>query len=208
MNIQRNESENSLVAKLWAGMKVKELAVFADQNKKELLNVARKYGIVTPGASILVLSDLDAVRGLASLLVYFLSCVCVGTYIFMQYLKHGIEPSEKALPDVYGTYKKQLDEKQKQEDNRVAQKVQRVIGWWQSRKGWYDRDFSSILKEKHRANWCAPYCIPVGVGFLANGFVQKGNDNARRESQGLLCELRAPCSPSRARSSHRKDDRS
>lgn len=70
MNVQRNENENGLVAKLWAGMKVKELAVFAEQNKKELLNVARKYGIVTPGASILVLSDLDAVRVLLTLCLF------------------------------------------------------------------------------------------------------------------------------------------
>lgn len=67
---------------------------------------------------------------------------------------------------MYGTYKKQLDEKQKQEDNRVAQKIQRVIGWWQSRKGWYDRDFSSILKEKHRANWCVN--VEMRAILLAN----------------------------------------
>lgn len=62
VSISTNPSENSLIAKIWAGMKVKELAVFPEKNKDELLAVARKYGIVTPGASILVLSDAEAVR--------------------------------------------------------------------------------------------------------------------------------------------------
>lgn len=62
VTVSNNKSENSLVAKIWAGMKVKELSVFAEQNKQQLLDVGRKYGIITPGASILVLSTLDAVR--------------------------------------------------------------------------------------------------------------------------------------------------
>jgi hypothetical protein len=62
VTIAATKAEDGLIAKLWAGMKVKELSLFAEKNKPELLAVARKYGIVTPGASILVLSDAAAVR--------------------------------------------------------------------------------------------------------------------------------------------------
>ena len=59
-----------LVPRLWAQRKVAELAVLAEEHDDELLALGRRFGIVTPGASLLVLETLE------------------------QHLEHGVEPAK------------------------------------------------------------------------------------------------------------------
>lgn len=51
----------TVVPRLWAQRKVAELSIFADENKEKLLEIGRRFGFVTPGASLLVLTDLSQV---------------------------------------------------------------------------------------------------------------------------------------------------
>jgi len=122
---------SNVVPRLWAQQKVGELSIFPEQNKEKLIDLGRKYGFVTSGASLLVLSTVE------------------------QYLKHGIEPSADGLPEVLKAFKAKKAEEKKAEESRVSSKLSTVEGWWKNRISWWNQDFSSAQKELMKKKWWA-----------------------------------------------------
>lgn len=110
-------SETGLVSRFWAQHKVAELAVFAERYKDELLHLGRRYGLVTPGASLLVLETLD------------------------QHLEHDVEPpaSRPGLREAWHARKAAIKAQEKEE---IQAKLERVIALWKTRDEWWERDFT------------------------------------------------------------------
>jgi hypothetical protein len=113
---QADAVAGDLVARLWAQQRVAELSVFPERNHDALLSLGRRYSLVTPGTSLLVLESVG------------------------QYLEHGIEPpaSRAALR---AEYQRRVQERQAVEKRKQADKLQRVIGMWEQRLAWWQREF-------------------------------------------------------------------
>jgi Ca-activated chloride channel family protein len=105
-----------LAPRLWAQRKVEELAVLAEEHDDELLALGRRFGIVTPGASLLVLETLE------------------------QHLEHGVEPakSRRALREAY---LKRVAERRALAEESKKDKLERVVAMWRERVSWWERKF-------------------------------------------------------------------
>jgi len=110
-------SATGLVPRFWAQQEVSELSVLPDLDSARMLALGRRYGIVTPGASLLVLETLE------------------------QHLEHDVEPpaSRPELHAAWLTWRRDTDAGK--ETDRVA-KVEQVAAWWQARTEWWNTDFS------------------------------------------------------------------
>eukprot|EP01125_Pyxidicula_operculata_P000368 TRINITY_DN1040_c0_g5_i1.p1 TRINITY_DN1040_c0_g5~~TRINITY_DN1040_c0_g5_i1.p1 ORF type:complete len:1086 (+),score=246.93 TRINITY_DN1040_c0_g5_i1:143-3259(+) len=108
-----------IIPRLWAQQMVDYHTVEDQEDKKEkILNLGRKYGIVTPGSSLLVLTT------------------------FEQYKQHKIEPSAELLPEVHKSWKQTVTEEKKNEEQKKQTKLDKLWSWWSSRTEWYNRTFS------------------------------------------------------------------
>lgn len=110
-------SETGLVPRFWAQSEVSELAVLPDRDDAALLALGRRYGIVTPGASLLVLETLE------------------------QYIEYDVEPP-RSREEIHAAWHRRRSEvRQITEDTRKA-KVEEVVAMWQARVEWWETDFS------------------------------------------------------------------
>jgi hypothetical protein len=111
-----------LVARSWAGQEVQALAVI-DAESPRILELAREHGIVTPGASLLVLETLE------------------------QHLEHGIEPAP-SRSELLRQYR-QAHERQKADDAGARSRhLEHVVALWRARVRWWQTDHSPSLAAK------------------------------------------------------------
>ncbi len=110
-------SDTGLVPRYWAQRKVHELAIFEGRNESELLALGRRYGLVTPGTSLLVMETLE------------------------QYLEHDIEPpaSRPELREAWRAHKAVIE--QATEDVRQT-KLDQIAILWKQRVAWWETDFT------------------------------------------------------------------
>ena len=111
-----------LVPRFWAARRVQELALLPERNHDELLALGQRFGVVTPGASLLVLETLQ------------------------QYVEHGIEPPANR-PAMREAYLKQSAERGARQAETKKEKLSRVIALWQQRVAWWHREFPQGLPE-------------------------------------------------------------
>ena len=107
--------EGHLVARAWAGEQTRALAV-TEPDAPAILELARRHGVVTAGASILVLDTLE------------------------QHLEHGITPaaSRKELHRQYVTAR----ERTRRDDRDTRHRhVLQVIELWNARVRWWETDW-------------------------------------------------------------------
>ena len=116
-------SGTGLVPRFWAQNQVTELSVMPDPDKAALLALGRRYGIVTPGASLLVLETLE------------------------QHIEHDVEPPQ-SRPELYaGWHRHKSSLRQITSDDR-ATKVEEVVTMWAARVEWWETDFSGWERNK------------------------------------------------------------
>lgn len=106
-----------LVARQWAQQKVNELAVFPDQNYQALLEIGKKYGLVTPATSLIVLENLD------------------------QYVEHEIQPPA-SLKKMQANYNRLMAERTQQQKRETQEKLSRIIELWEQRVAWWKKKFA------------------------------------------------------------------
>ena len=106
----------NLLARLWAQQKVQVLAAFPKQNEKSLVELGKKYGLVTPGTSLLVLERLE------------------------QYVEHQIPPPS-SLTAMRADYDRLMAERADATKVEEASKLQRILGMWQERVDWWSTKF-------------------------------------------------------------------
>ncbi len=105
-----------VVARAWAGRMVEELAVFPDRNEAAMAELGRRFGLVTPVTSLIVLETVQ------------------------QYLEHQIEPPA-TWPEMREQYLAGLEARKGRERQQRTAKVDRVLAWWKERVSWWEREF-------------------------------------------------------------------
>lgn len=113
---QAGAARTGLVPRFWAQQKVSELSVFPERNHDELLRLGRRFSLVTPGTSLLVLETVE------------------------QYLEHRITPP-KSRRRVYEEYLKRTAERDAAEKKVKEAKVARVLEMWERRLRWWETEF-------------------------------------------------------------------
>jgi Ca-activated chloride channel family protein len=106
----------TLLGRLWAQRRIAALLVAPQTNHDALLDLGRRFGIVTPGASLLVLERVE------------------------QYVEHHVEPpaSQPALREEYG--RRVAQERLVARKSR-EQKLDQVAALWQARVSWWQSEY-------------------------------------------------------------------
>jgi len=104
------------VALTWAQARAEALGLFPERNEEALLALGRRFGLVTPATSILVLETLA------------------------QHLEHGVEPAA-SRPALRAQYLARAAERavRQRADDRAA--LEAVVAAWQDRVAWWERRF-------------------------------------------------------------------
>jgi Ca-activated chloride channel homolog len=110
---------SGLVPRFWAQHKLAELQLAPERNRAELLALGRKFGLVTPGTSLLVLETLD------------------------QYVRHGVEPPA-SLPALRDEYRRRVDAQAQEQNVKQRDKLERVVALWEERVRWWDMEFRPL----------------------------------------------------------------
>jgi Ca-activated chloride channel homolog len=108
--------EGNLLRKLWAQKKLADLMVFQENNKKEILELGKTHGLVTPYTSLIVLESLA------------------------QYIEHRIAPP-RSLPKMRIDYMKAIDTVEVQRKKTEQDKLSSVRKMWRKRVAWWLKDF-------------------------------------------------------------------
>jgi hypothetical protein len=127
---QAGAGTSGLVAHVWAQQKVDELALQPERNHDELLALGRRFGIVTPGTSLLVLERLD------------------------QYLRYGIEPpaSRAAMRE---QYRQSVATRDRDVAQRKVAKLDQVVASWQEHVQWWQLEFKPRPAPKKQMGFAA-----------------------------------------------------
>ena len=113
---QSEAADGRLVPRLWAEARIAELSVAPERNHDELLGLGRRFGIVTPGASLLVFERLE------------------------QYVEHHVEPP-RSLPRLREAYLSRIADEQRRFAVKRGDKLEQVVGMWNARVAWWRREF-------------------------------------------------------------------
>jgi len=124
--------------------------------------LGRRFGIVTPEASLLVLETVE------------------------QYVQHGIEPP-RTRPQVRAEYLRRMEGQRIAEKRKEADKLGRVIAMWSSRVDWWQREFkyeATVRPPLPRDEVAAPEeVVPRGVvGGVVGGLPDAAASLARASS--------------------------
>jgi Ca-activated chloride channel homolog len=108
--------QGDLLARFWAQKKVMQLAMFPKRNQQKLVELGKRYGLVTPGTSLIVLERLE------------------------QYVEHEIAPP-KTLPEMRNEYMRTMDARMANKKQEDKSKLEAIIALWQKRIDWWKKDF-------------------------------------------------------------------
>jgi Ca-activated chloride channel family protein len=118
-------AHGALLAGVWAAQRVNQLAVRADTNEDELLALGRRFGIVSPATSLLVLENLD------------------------QYVRHDIEPPA-SQPDLRRQWRERKTTLAQEEKQKRDSKLRRVLAMWRERVTWWGKRYEVRPDFKYR----------------------------------------------------------
>ena len=110
----------------WAQKRVDALSALADRHRDELHALGRRFGIVTPGTSLIVLETLD------------------------QHIQHAVEPPA-SRPALLAEYRRVAADRDAVTGRRRADKIESVVEMWEERVAWWERRFTydpASLKKK------------------------------------------------------------
>jgi len=112
-------ASGDLLRRFWAQKKIADLSIFMDKNEKEITSVGKRYGIVTPGTSLIVLEN------------------------FNQYLDHEIPPPV-TLPEMRKNYFDAIERKAEIKKEEVDQRITAILPMWNNRVAWWNTEFSTV----------------------------------------------------------------
>ncbi len=120
---RKTAAAGTLVASVWAARRVAWLSVHAGANEEELLALGRKFGIVSPATSLIVLETLE------------------------QYVRNEIEPPA-SLPEMRRQWSDAIEAQGKKFREERASKLVRVVKMWDERVKWWETKFDPAAKPK------------------------------------------------------------
>jgi tetratricopeptide (TPR) repeat protein len=170
-------AEGDLFRRFWAQSRVTELQTFPKRNEKEIVALGKRYGLVTPGTSLIVLDNVN------------------------QYIEHRIEPPKSMAKwrEQYAAAVEKTDMAAKKEDSA---KIDRVVALWNKRMEWLNREFKypKDLKYKEKDGDKEG---PEGAAAGANGVVTRTVGQAAAASAphapARQAPVAAPAAPRTAR---------
>lgn len=109
--------DGRLLATAWGAARALRLAPQAERNEDELLELGRRFGLVSPATSLLVLESLD------------------------QYLRHEVEPPAM-LAEMRRQWHEARSRVMKEQAIAKASKLESVVAMWQTRVAWWEQKVS------------------------------------------------------------------
>jgi len=109
-------ADSDFIARYWAASKIDELLISPDDHQQEIRELGRRYSIVTPGTSLIVLERLE------------------------QYVEHRIRPPA-SLPELRSAYDQQMEEIAAIEETKEVGKLERIVALWQKQVAWWETRF-------------------------------------------------------------------
>ena len=116
-------SDTGLVPRFWAQRKVEHMMVAPELDRDRLLAVGRRYGIVTPETSLLVLETLE------------------------QHIEHNIEPPE-SRPQLRERWLAHQSQTQKRQERAQTPRIEQLVSLWRHRQKWWKTDFSNWRQKR------------------------------------------------------------
>lgn len=123
---RQQATQTGLVPRFWAQQKVNDLSALPEPDRDALLALGRRYGIVTPGASLLVLDTLE------------------------QHIEHNVRPPA-TRPEMRTAWDARLQAKQQTEDDAAASHLETIVAQWAERVEWWNTDWSTRANEPPKA---------------------------------------------------------
>ncbi len=118
--------EGQTLATAWAAARVNQLSPRAEQFEDDLLALGRKYGLVSPATSLIVLESLD------------------------QWVRHEIEPPA-SLPELREQYYAALKNRGQETADARSRHLEQLTELWKQRVDWWKTDFKkNPLPDKTR----------------------------------------------------------
>ena len=137
----RDAVEGNLLRKLWAQKKLADLMVFQENNKEKILELGKKYGLVTPYTSLIVLDSLA------------------------QYIEHRIAPP-RSMPKMRIDYMKAIDTVEAQARKVEKDKLSVVRKMWKKRLAWWTKEFKYPKGFKYGAGAATTRPSPDAAALL------------------------------------------
>jgi len=156
---RKDASDGALLASVWAAKRVNQLAVRADANEDELLALGRRFGIVSPVTSLIVLETLD------------------------QYVRHDIEPPA-SLPDLRRQWQERKSALAKSQHQKRASKLDRLLALWNERMAWWERSYVVPADFKYKGSSTSARAAGISgfgrrLGAWAGGATAPSAESAR-----------------------------
>ena len=180
-------ASGSLLQRLWAGKKLAELMIYQKQNQQEITALGKRFGLVTPYTSLLVLDRLE------------------------QYVQYDIAPP-KSLPAMREEYMRLTDTLEHQKQKEKADKVDEVVRMWQERVNWWTAEYKYPKDFKYAGGNGGGEGRAV-AGLLLNGNATDRTEGverhlqARSQEQGRATRLGRPHPLCRCRRRRRRSTR-
>jgi Ca-activated chloride channel homolog len=109
--------EGKTLATAWAAARVNQLSPRADQFEDDLLALGRKYGLVSPATSLIVLESVD------------------------QWVRHEIEPPA-SLPEMREQYDAAMKNRGQETTDARTRHLEQLTELWKQRVEWWKTDFA------------------------------------------------------------------
>ena len=110
-----NATDGSLLRCIWAQRKLAKLLLHQERDRTKIIALAKKYGLVTPYTSLMVLETLE------------------------QYLQYRIEPP-KSLPDMRKEYQRRMAVNPLANRDDHESKMAEVVRLWEQRVEWWNTE--------------------------------------------------------------------
>lgn len=114
---QTGAGHGGLVRTHWAQQKIQSLLAGGERARAEMVATGRKYGLVTPGTSLIVLDSVD------------------------QYVEHEIEPPA-SMPEWRREFSRRIEARDAGRAKDQVGKLESLLRQWQERVAWWETDFS------------------------------------------------------------------
>ena len=134
-------NQGDVLARQWAGRQIQHLSILKGSQSEEILILARKYGVVSPGTSLLVLENIE------------------------QYLEYGVEPPA-SRPEMLAAYRRHHEIRDKEMKVLSSGHLEVIVALWQKRVEWWEKEHKPVpLKPAPRHRYETVQSPPAEQGF-------------------------------------------
>ncbi len=125
-------SETNLVQRIWAQKKIAELDMLYEKNKEEIINLGKKYSIVTRNTSLIVLDRLE------------------------DYIQYEIVPPVELQKEYFEI----IENKKKEKTDLETAHIEQVVQYFNARVEWWNTKFSKEKQTtQNDVNFVAPSIV-------------------------------------------------